>query len=121
MEMIRALVVDDERYARDELVYLLSQYPNIDVVGEAESGDGAIIQAVQQSPDVVFLDVEMPRMNGIDAAKTLVELKQAPQIVFATAHPKFAAEAFRINAIDYLLKPYDEAQLTQTIHRLEKM
>lgn len=120
MEMIRALVVDDERYARDELVYLLSQYPNIDVVGEAESGDGAIIQAVQQSPDVVFLDVEMPRMNGIDAAKTLVELKQAPQIVFATAHPKFAAEAFRINAIDYLLKPYDEAQLTQTIHRLEK-
>ena len=62
----------------------------------------------------------MPKMNGIEAAKTLVEFKKVPLIIFATAYPQFAAEAFRINAIDYLLKPYDEEQLKQTIDRIEK-
>ena len=84
-------------------------------LGEAESGEAAILKALQLQPDVVFLDVEMPKMNGMEVAKTLVELKKVPLIIFATAYPQFAAEAFRINAIDYLLKPYDEEQLQQTI------
>ncbi|WP_342514131.1 LytTR family DNA-binding domain-containing protein [Sporosarcina sp. FSL K6-1522] len=120
MQTIRILVVDDERYAREELMYLLSKFPAVQVVGEAESGEAAILKALQLLPDVVFLDVEMPKMNGIEVAKSLVELKKVPLIIFATAYPQFAAEAFRINAIDYLLKPYDEEQLQQTIARIEK-
>ncbi|HIW31901.1 MAG TPA: LytTR family DNA-binding domain-containing protein [Candidatus Paenibacillus intestinavium] len=121
MGAIRTLIVDDERYAREELTYLLSKFPSIQVIGEAESGEAAILKALQLQPDIVFLDVEMPKMNGIEVAKTLVELKKVPLIIFATAYPQFAAEAFRINAIDYLLKPYDEEQLKQTIQRIEKI
>ncbi|MEK5036728.1 LytR/AlgR family response regulator transcription factor [Sporosarcina sp. FSL K6-3457] len=120
MGTIRTLIVDDERYAREELTYLLGKFPGVQVVGEAESGEAAILKALQLQPDVVFLDVEMPKMNGIEVAKTLVELKKVPLIIFATAYPQFAAEAFRINAVDYLLKPYDEGQLKQTIERIVK-
>lgn len=120
MGTIRTLIVDDERYAREELTYLLGKFPGVQVVAEAESGESAILKALQLQPDVVFLDVEMPKMNGIEVAKTLVELKKVPLIIFATAYPQFAAEAFRINATDYLLKPYDEGQLEQTIARIEK-
>ena len=120
MGTIRTLIVDDERYAREELTYLLGKFPGVQVVGEAESGEAAVLKALQLQPDVVFLDVEMPKMNGIEAAKTLVELKKAPLIIFATAYPQFAAEAFRINAIDYLLKPYDGVQLKQTVGRIER-
>ncbi|WP_342506959.1 LytTR family DNA-binding domain-containing protein [Sporosarcina sp. FSL K6-2383] len=120
MGAIRTLIVDDERYAREELTYLLGKFSDVQVVGEAESGESAILKALQLQPDVVFLDVEMPKMNGIEVAKTLMELKKVPLIIFATAYPQFAAEAFRINAIDYLLKPYDEEQLKQTIERIVK-
>lgn len=121
MNKIKTLIVDDERYSRQELVHLLNQFQPIEVLGEADSGETAVIKALQFQPDVVFLDVEMPRMNGMEAAKALRELKKPPLIVFATAYPEFAAEAFRYEAIDYLLKPYDEEQLKQTVQRLEKM
>lgn len=117
---IKALIVDDERYSRDELKHLLQEYPFIQIVGEAESGEAAIMKALQLQPDVVFLDVEMPKMNGMAAAKGLMELKKSPLIVFTTAYPQFAAEAFRYDAIDYLLKPYDEELLQETIERIEK-
>lgn len=120
MRKITALIVDDERYAREEIIYLLGEHANIDVVAEAENGEMAIIKALQLLPDIVFLDVEMPKMSGIEVAKVLKELKNSPLIVFATAYPQFAAEAFRINAIDYLLKPYDPEQLQQAIDRIEK-
>ncbi|MFS0863949.1 LytR/AlgR family response regulator transcription factor [Fredinandcohnia sp. 179-A 10B2 NHS] len=119
VEAIRTLLVDDEPYSRDELKHLLSFYPSIQVVGEADSGESAIMKAIQLSPDLVFLDVEMPKMNGMIVAKSLMELKKVPSIVFATAYPEFAVEAFRYNAIDYLLKPYDENQLKETIKRVE--
>lgn len=117
--MIKVVVVDDERYAREELTYLLEQHTGIDVVGEADSGESAIMKAIQLQPDVLFLDVEMPKLNGMEAAKALMELKKVPLIVFATTYPQFAAEAFRINAVDYLLKPYDEEQVKQTIIRIQ--
>ncbi len=120
MGTIRTLIVDDERYAREELTYLLGKHPNIQVIGEAETGEIAIVKALQLQPDVVFLDVEMPKMNGMQVAKYFLELKKVPLIVFATAYPQFAVEAFRLNAVDYLLKPYDEEQLKQTINRVEK-
>ena len=119
-KMIRTLIVDDELYSRDELKHLLQSFPSVQVVGEAESGEAAVMKALQLHPDVVFLDVEMPKMNGMEAAKALMELKKAPLIVFATAYPQFAAEAFRYEAVDYLLKPYDENQLRETVLRIEK-
>lgn len=115
---IQALVVDDERYAREELIYLLGRHSNVKIIGEADSGDAAIMQAIRLQPDVVFLDVEMPKMNGIEVAAVLRELKNPPQIIFATAYPQFAADAFRVNAIDYLLKPYEEEQISQTLNRI---
>ncbi|WP_377891670.1 LytR/AlgR family response regulator transcription factor [Alkalihalobacillus sp. R86527] len=121
MNVIKTLVVDDERYSREELVHLLGDFNLIDITGEADSGQEAVVKAIQLQPDVVFLDVEMPGMNGMDAAKALLELKKPPFIVFATAYPEFAAEAFRYEAVDYLLKPYDEQQLAQTVQRLEKL
>ncbi|QED46700.1 LytR/AlgR family response regulator transcription factor [Cytobacillus dafuensis] len=119
-QIIKALIVDDERYSRDELKHLLKSFPSIQIVGEAESGDASIMKTIQLQPDVVFLDVEMPVMNGMEAAKSLMELKKNPLIIFTTAYPQFAAEAFRYEAIDYLLKPYDEELLHKTIHRIEK-
>ncbi|PID23079.1 DNA-binding response regulator [Sporosarcina sp. P3] len=120
-EMIRALVVDDERYAREEMIYLLEQFERVKIVGEADSGELAIVKAMQLQPDVVFLDIEMPKVDGMEVARTLGSLKKVPLIVFATAYPQFAVEAFRVHAIDYLLKPYDEEQLQQTIARVEQL
>ncbi|TWI59660.1 LytR/AlgR family response regulator transcription factor [Halalkalibacter nanhaiisediminis] len=117
---IKTLIVDDELYSRDELKHLLTSFPSILIAGEAESGEAAIMKALQLQPDVVFLDVEMPRMNGMEAAKALMELKKAPLVVFTTAYPQFAVEAFRYDAVDYLLKPYDEDQLKETIERIER-
>lgn len=121
MNTIRTLIVDDERYSRDEMRHLLSTYERIEVVGEADSGDGAIIKTLQLQPDVVFLDIEMPKMNGMEVANSLKELKKVPFIVFATAYPNFAVEAFRHDAVDYLVKPVDEEQLKETVNRLEKL
>ncbi|CDO03397.1 Sensory transduction protein LytR [Oceanobacillus picturae] len=120
MKQIDVLVVDDERYAREELVHLLGDFKHIRVVGEAESGEDAIVKSLTLKPDIVFLDIEMPKMNGMEAAKVLQELKKAPLIIFATAYPQFAADAFRLEALDYLLKPYEEEQLQETISRVEK-
>src|SRR5690625_985299 len=120
MMTIRILVVDDERYAREELTFLLEKFPNVKVIGNVDRGKAAVVQAIQLQPNVVFLDVEMPEMSGMDVAKSLKELKKVPLIVFATAYPQFAAEAFRINTIDYLLKPYNAGQLAQTMERINK-
>lgn len=117
---IKVIIVDDELYSRDELKHLLQYFRSIEIVGEAESGEAAIMKALQLQPDVVFLDVEMPRMNGMEAAKALMELKKVPLVVFATAYPQFAAEAFRYDAVDYLLKPYDEDQLKETMERIQR-
>jgi two-component system, LytTR family, response regulator LytT len=118
---ITILIADDERYNRDELKHLLEVFQSLQVIGEAETGEAAIMKCIQLQPDVIFLDVEMPKMNGMEAAKSLMELKKVPIIIFATAYPEFAAEAFRYEAIDYLLKPYDEEQLKQTVLRIEKL
>lgn len=120
-ELIKVLIVDDEPYSRDELKHLLSAYRTIQIVGEAESGESAVMKTIELQPDVVFLDIEMPKVTGMVAAKVMMELKKVPLIVFATAYPQFAAEAFRLNVVDYLLKPYDEEQLHDTINRLEQV
>ena len=117
---IRTLVVDDERYSREELIHLLKEHPSIEIIGEGETGEQAIMKAMQLEPDAIFLDAEMPVMGGMEAARAIRKLKKVPEIVFATAYPQFGAEAFRLDAVDYLLKPYDDGQLAETVARLEK-
>lgn len=117
---INTLVIDDEPYNREELKYLLSTFSQIKTIKEAESGEAAIMKIMHDQPDVIFLDVEMPKVNGMEVAKSIQKLKKPPLIVFATAYPQFAAEAFRYEAVDYLLKPYDEEQLRETMKRLER-
>jgi two-component system response regulator LytT len=120
-QQIRVLIVDDEMYSRSELGHLLQAHPHIDIVGEAESGEEAVLKSIQLQPDVVFLDIEMPKMNGMEVASSLRELKKSPLLVFATAYPDFAAKAFRYEALDYLLKPFDEEQVLETVMRLKKL
>lgn len=119
MHNIRCLIADDERYARDELRYLISSYPHIEIVAEVDNGEDALVQTLRTMPHIVFLDIEMPKQNGIEIAKAIQQMKEPPLIVFATAYPQFAVDAFRIAAVDYLLKPYDEKQLAQTMERIE--
>ncbi|GEN86184.1 LytR/AlgR family response regulator transcription factor [Oceanobacillus sojae] len=119
-QLMNVLIVDDEPYNREELKHLLSDFPQIQSIKEAESGEEAIMKTMQHQPDVIFLDVEMPKVSGMEVAKAIKKLKKPPFVVFATAYPQFAVEAFRYDAVDYLLKPYDEEQLGETIQRLEK-
>ena len=89
-------------------------------MGEAENGEAAILKALQLQPDVVFLGCRDAENEWNGSGQIIGGIKKVPLIIFATAYPEFAAEAFRINAVDYLLKPYDEEQLKQTIDRIEK-
>lgn len=116
--MLRAVIIDDERYAREELLYLLELYSDIDVIAEVARGDEAMVTVLEQSPDVVFLDIEMPRKNGIEIAQSFQQLKNRPHIIFTTAYPNFAVEAFRVSALDYLLKPYKQEELDEAITKL---
>lgn len=78
-ERIRTLIVDDERYSREELIFLLKQHPALEIVGEADSGEQAVLRTMQLQPEAVFLDVEMPRMNGLETARALTRLKNPPK------------------------------------------
>lgn len=118
--MMRVLIADDERPARDELNYLLKQIEKIEVVGEAASGEEVLAQVKGLNPDVLFLDIQMPDASGIDIARQLIEEKIHPVVVFVTAYDQYAVEAFEINAIDYVLKPIHEERLAETISRLKK-
>jgi two-component system, LytTR family, response regulator LytT len=115
---IRVLVVDDEPLSRAELIHLLNHHSQIEVIGEADCGEAVFEKVFQLQPDVVFLDIEMAELSGLDVAKMLQQMKKPPYIVFATAYPNYAVEAFRYEAIDYLLKPFNEEQVQECVMRL---
>lgn len=115
---IRTVVVDDEPYSRDELMYLLSKTGDVEVVAAAGSHDEALELILQHEPDAVFLDIEMGEKNGLELAGILTKLAKPPHIVFATAYPDFAITAFRLNALDYVLKPFDEGQVQEAVNRI---
>jgi two-component system, LytTR family, response regulator LytT len=115
---IRVMIIDDEMLSREELKHLLSQYSMLEIVAEADSGERALEKMIAIQPDVVFLDIEMGELSGLQLAKILQQMKKPPSIVFATAYPNYAAEAFRYEAVDYLLKPFDEQQVGETVERL---
>ena len=118
---INALIVDDERPARDELAFLLKGFPEISVIAQGKNGLEAIALIKEHEPELVFLDVQMPGLDGFGVIKKLAERKvRLPQIIFATAYDQYAVQAFEVNAVDYLLKPFDKARLTRAIQRVKK-
>ncbi len=116
--MIRALLVDDEAPARSELRYLLGAHADVSVVGEAASAAEALSLAQAVQYDVVFLDVEMPGLTGLEVAPLVREQREPPAVVFVTAHASYAVDAFAVEAFDYLLKPVDPERLARLVERL---
>lgn len=117
--MIRALLVDDEPLAREELAALLEEVGGVKVVGEAGNGKDGLLKARELAPDVMFLDVDMPGLSGVEVSSLLPEPR--PALVFVTAHQQYALDAFDEAALDYLLKPVDPERLTKTIKRLDNV
>lgn len=115
---MRALIVDDELLAREELRYLLEQQGGIDIVGEGENGFDAVELCRDLKPDLVFLDIQMPGRNGIEAAREIIRLDPPPAILFQTAYDEFALQAFEVAALDYLLKPISPERLKKSLARL---
>jgi two-component system LytT family response regulator len=111
----KAIIIDDERLARNELKKLLAEFPEIEVIDEAANAEEGIKKIKTHEPDIVFLDIQMPGKTGFDMLK---ELEHTPQIVFTTAYDEFAIRAFEVNALDYLLKPIEPKRLTDAIHKL---
>ncbi|WP_026950688.1 LytR/AlgR family response regulator transcription factor [Algoriphagus mannitolivorans] len=112
---MRAIVIDDERLARKELINLLNQLETVEVVGEAVNVDDAKEKIEQLQPDVIFLDIQMPEKTGFDL---LEELDHVPHVIFTTAYDEYALKAFQVNALDYLLKPIEPKRLEEAINRL---
>ena len=106
MKKIRTLVVDDEPLARERLTNLLSAEADIEVIGQCRDGEEAATAIVDQTPDLVFLDVQMPAMNGFEVIET-VGSEKMPLVIFVTAYDQHALKAFQVRALDYLLKPFD--------------
>jgi two-component system, LytTR family, response regulator LytT len=117
---LRAVLVDDEQLARDELGYLLGQLGGVEVIGQAGNGLEALTTIDRLQPDVVFLDVQMPGLTGFEVARRLLEGRGASHIIFVTAYDQHAIEAFEVNAVDYLLKPVDQSRLEVAVERARR-
>ncbi len=116
MKRIRTLIVDDESLARDRLRQLLQKEPEIEIIGECADGRMAVAMIEKEAPDLIFLDVQMPELDGFGVVEAL-GTDARPVIVFVTAHDKFALRAFEIHAVDYLLKPFDRERFQKALRR----
>lgn len=115
---MRVLVCDDEKLARDRLARLTEAVPDTEVVGEAANGREAVILSQSTRPDVVLLDIRMPDMDGIEAARHLLKLEHPPAVIFCTAYDEHALQAFKVQAVDYLLKPVSKEDLITALGRV---
>ena len=125
---LSALIIDDEQLAREELAYLLTQVGGVDVVAQGANGIEAVELIEEHHPDMVFLDVQMPGLDGFAVIQKLMERRNKagvsaeadplPQIVFATAYDQYAVRAFDVNAVDYLLKPFDRTRVEHAVERV---
>jgi two-component system LytT family response regulator len=113
---MKALIVDDERLARKELIKLLEEHPSIEIAGEAMNADEAEKMIEELNPDLLFLDIQMPGRTGF---QLLESLDSAPLVVFTTAYDEFALKAFEVNALDYLLKPITAERLAEAVHKIQ--
>src|SRR6266496_4154463 len=117
---LRAVLVDDEQLARDELGYLLGQVGGVEVLGQAGNGIEALTAIERLQPDIVFLDVQMPGLTGFEVARRMLDAQAPSHIIFVTAYDRHAIEAFEVNAVDYLLKPVDPARLELALDRARR-
>ena len=119
---LSTLIVDDEQLARDELAYLLKNIGDVEVVAQGKNGLEAVTLIREHNPDLVFLDVQMPGLDGFGVIKKLLDKKiTLPKIVFSTAFDQYAVRAFEVNAVDYLLKPFDRKRVAQSVERARSM
>ena len=114
--MIKAIIIDDERLARNELKKLLLDFPEIEVIAEAANASEGVEKIDTLSPDLIFLDIQMPGKTGFDM---LAELERAPNVIFTTAYDEYALKAFEVNALDYLLKPVEPKRLADALQKLQ--
>ncbi len=118
---LSAVIVDDEQLARDELLFLLKAAGDVDVVAQGRNGLEAVNLIKEHNPDLVFLDVQMPGLDGFGVIKKLLDKKiRVPHVVFATAFDQYAVKAFEVNAVDYLLKPFDKKRVGEALQRARK-
>jgi two-component system, LytTR family, response regulator len=113
--MIKAIIIDDERLARNELRKLLQEFPEIEVIAEAANASEGLERIENMNPDLIFLDIQMPGKTGFDL---LSELDRTPNVIFTTAYDEYALKAFEVNALDYLLKPVEPKRLADAIQKL---
>ncbi|MFY8127677.1 MAG: LytR/AlgR family response regulator transcription factor [Chitinophagaceae bacterium] len=113
---IKALIIDDERLARNELKKLLEEHAEITVVDEAANANEGIEKIDSLNPDLIFLDIQMPGKTGFDL---LAELEKAPKVIFTTAYDEYALKAFEVNALDYLMKPIEPKRLADAVHKFQ--
>ena len=119
MKTVRAMIADDEKPARDRLRLALRDFPRIEVIAEATNGAEALERGRELKPDLLFLDIQMPLMDGFEV---LGQLKPRPAVIFVTAYDEYALEAFEVHALDYLLKPYSRSRLDDAVrHCLESL
>src|SRR5690606_32936 len=116
--MIKTVIIDDERLARNELKKLLSEFPEVEVIGEAANAGEGVEKIDALQPDLVFLDIQMPGKTGFDM---LADLDRVPLIVFTTAYDEYALKAFEVNALDYLLKPVETKRLADAIAKVQSL
>jgi two-component system LytT family response regulator len=116
--MIKTLIVDDESLARERIVSLLIKEKDIEIIGECSDGEEALKSINNLKPNLVFLDIQMPIMSGVEVIKNLSE--HLPEVIFVTAYDEYAVEAFEMNALDYLLKPFDQERFSKTLARAKQ-
>lgn len=114
--MIRAIIIDDERLARNELKKLLTEHPEVEIVAEAANAVEGLEKIEQYNPDLIFLDIQMPGKTGFEL---LEELDRAPEVIFTTAYDDYAIKAFEVNALDYLLKPVEQGRLADALQKMQ--
>lgn len=119
---VKVVIADDEKLMAEELqALLLEAYPDLVIIGVAQDGESALGLVKATKPDIVFLDIQMPGMTGLEVAEKLTGVEEAPAIVFATAYDEYALTAFSVNAMDYILKPYDENDIARVMGKFERM
>ncbi|PAB59504.1 LytR/AlgR family response regulator transcription factor [Anaeromicrobium sediminis] len=117
---MRGIIVEDEYPAREELKYFIDKYSSIDIIEEFESSVKALEFIEKKEVDIIFLDINMPNLNGMSFAKIINKFQKKPKIVFITAYKDYAIDAFEVGAFDYILKPYSEERIIHTLKKLER-
>ncbi len=120
IKLHKVLIVDDEKYIRDELRYFLDKFQDIEVCGECDEGTKAIEMVKELKPHMVFLDIQLGDLNGLIVARKILDIDKFIYIVFVTAYDKYAIQGFEINAVDYILKPFTEERIIMTIERIRR-